>query len=249
MPTGLTFAIGSHFFLNWTCNSFHELSVKWWNLLLLDDFLGIGVLQSHLLIYSCSSFQSHENTMDNQQNLKKKNRFFLGGFSAWSHQFFSCQTSAWCNCKKKQFTIFRAHVYLQTERWRSYTNTIPKTCYNCSKTAGFPLHLFENSSLEVSEKRRNSSNTSTGARPDGKVRFILGELFDTWIWEPNDRKWFWLDGIESCCVGVEGSSKSICVRRFSPSALSALFRFHLSPFPRETPDTQATIIPFQNTVL
>ena len=38
--------------------------------------------------------------------------------------------------------------------------------------------------------------------------------------------------------GVEGSSKSICVRRFSPSALS-LFRFHLSPFPPETPDTQA----------
>ena len=38
--------------------------------------------------------------------------------------------------------------------------------------------------------------------------------------------------------GVEGSSKSICVRRFSPSVLS-LFRFHLSPFPPETPDTQA----------
>ena len=48
---------------------------------------------------------------------------------------------------------------------------------------------------------------------------------------------FFLDGIESCCVGVEGSSKSICVRRFSPSALS-LFRFHLSPFPPETPDTR-----------
>ena len=40
-------------------------------------------------------------------------------------------------------------------------------------------------------------------------------------------------------MGVEGSSKSICVRRFSSSALS-LFRIHLSPFPRETPDTQAT---------
>ena len=38
--------------------------------------------------------------------------------------------------------------------------------------------------------------------------------------------------------GVEGSSKSICVRRFPPSALS-LFRFHLSPFPPERPDTQA----------
>ena len=49
---------------------------------------------------------------------------------------------------------------------------------------------------------------------------------------------FFLDGIESCCVGVEGSSESICVRRFSPSALS-VFRFHLSPFPPETPDTQA----------
>ena len=39
-------------------------------------------------------------------------------------------------------------------------------------------------------------------------------------------------------VGVEGSSKSICVRHFSPSALS-FFGFHLSPFPPETPDTQA----------
>ena len=83
-----------------------------------------------------------------------------------------------------------------TERWRSYTiSTIPKTCYDSSKTAGFPLHLFENSSLEVSGKRRNRSNTSIGARPDGKVRFILGELFDTWSWQPSDRKWFWLDGI------------------------------------------------------
>ena len=85
-------------------------------------------------------------------------------------------------------------------------------------------------------KKRNRSNTSTGARPDQrphrKVRFILGELYDTWSWQPNGRKWFWLDGIESCCVGVEGSSKSICVRRFSPSPLS-LFRFHLSPFPQK----------------
>ena len=40
-------------------------------------------------------------------------------------------------------------------------------------------------------------------------------------------------------MGVEGSSKSICVRRFSPSALS-LFRVHLPPFPPETTDTQAT---------
>ena len=66
-------------------------------------------------------------------------------------------------------------------------------------------------------------------RPDRKVRFILGELLETWRWQRNDRKWFLLDGIESCLVGVKGSSKSICVRHFSPSALS-LFRFHLFPF-------------------
>ena len=34
------------------------------------------------------------------------------------------------------------------------------------------LHLLENSSLEVSEKRRNRSNTSTGTRPDGKASFF-----------------------------------------------------------------------------
>ena len=83
--------------------------------------------------------------------------------------------SACCNsCKQKQFTIFRAHVYLQTERWRSYTSTIPKTCYNSSKTAGFPLQVFENSSLEVSEK---SEIVATQAPELGP--FILGELFDT----------------------------------------------------------------------
>ena len=64
------------------------------------------------------------------------------------------------------------------------------------------------------------------------MRFILGELFDTWSWQLNERKLFWLYGIESCCVGVEGSSKNICVRRFSPSALS-LFRFHQTPFPQK----------------
>ena len=160
-PTGLTFAKGSHFFLNWTCNSFHKLSVKWWSLLLLDNFLGIGVSPSHHPFYSCSSFQSPENTRDNQQNLKKKKNSRPD-----LHQLFSCQTSDWCNSVRKSKLQFSGHVYLQTERWRSYTNTIPKTCYNSSKTAGFPLHLFENSSLEVSENRRSCSKTSTGVRPD-----------------------------------------------------------------------------------
>ena len=65
------------------------------------------------------------------------------------------------------------------------------------------------------------------------MRFILGELFDTWSWQPNDRKWFWLDGIESCCVGVEGSSKSICVTEAFLSFSSLPFSLPSFPlFPR-----------------
>ena len=70
-------------------------------------------------------------------------------------------------------------VNLQPERWRSYTSRIPKTCYNSSKTAGFPLQVFENSSLEVSEKSEIVATQAPGAQPDRKVIFISGELFDT----------------------------------------------------------------------
>ena len=67
---------------------------------------------------------------------------------------------------------FRAHVS-QTERWPSYTSTIPKTCYNSSKTAGFPLQVFKNSSLAVSEK------CEIGARPDRKAdNPMTGSDFD-----------------------------------------------------------------------
>ena len=71
-------------------------------------------------------------------------------------------------------------------------------------------------------KKWNRSNTSTGARPDRKVRFILGELFDMWSWQPNDRKRFWVDGIESCCVGV----------RWAPvkASMSGVSLLQLSPF-------------------
>ena len=67
---------------------------------------------------------------------------------------------------------FRAHVS-QTERWPSYTSTIPKTCYNSSKTVGFPLQVFKNSSLAVSEK------SEIGARPDRKAdNPMTGSDFD-----------------------------------------------------------------------
>ena len=46
--------------------------------------------------------------------------------------------------------------------------------YNSSKTAGFPLQVFETPHRRF-QKKRNRSNTSTGGRLDRKVRFILGE--------------------------------------------------------------------------
>ena len=113
--TGLTFAIGSDFFLNWTCNSFHELSVRWWNLLLLvdDNLLGIGVSSLHLSIYSCSSFQPPENTRENQQNLKRKKIDFPSyDFRPDLPQLFSCQTSAWCNSVNKSNLQFSGHTFI-----------------------------------------------------------------------------------------------------------------------------------------
>ena len=61
-------------------------------------------------------------------------------------------------------------------------------------------------------------------------RLVFANITGTFWVERRKDQCLRLDGIESCCVGVEGSSKSICVRRFSPSPLS-LFRLHLSPFP------------------
>ena len=131
-----------------------------------------------------------------------------------------------------QFTIFRAHVYLQTERWWFYTSTIPKTCYNSSKTAGFPLQVFKNSSLQVSEK---SEIVATQAPELGQtVRWDLFQASFLTRAADNPMAGGDFDWIVSNHA-VWGWKAPGC---FSPSALS-LFRFHLSPFPPETPDTQA----------
>ena len=143
--------------------------------------------------------------------------------------------SACCNSVNKSNLQFSGRTFI----YKQSVGDLTLNMLSFLKHGRFSITSIRKLLIGGFRKKRNRSNTSTGARPDRKVRFILGELFDTWSWQPNDRKWFWLDGIESCCVGVEGSSKSICVRRFSPSALS-LFRFHLSPFPPETPDTLAT---------
>ena len=98
--------------------------------------------------------------------------------------------------------------------------------------AGFTVQVFENSSLEVSEKKRNRSNTSTGARPDRKVRFILGELADNpmtgsdfdWM-VSNHAVWGWKAPVKASVSGVS-------LLQLSPI-------FPSIPFSPETPDTQA----------
>ena len=86
--------------------------MKWWNLLLLDNFLGIGVSPSHLPIYFCSSFQPPKNTRDNQQNLRKKIDFPSEDSRPDLHQLFSCQTSAWCNSANKSNLQFSGHTFI-----------------------------------------------------------------------------------------------------------------------------------------
>ena len=146
--------------------------------------------------------------------------------------------SAWCNSVNKSNLQFSGHSFIYKQSVGDLTvaqflkhTIIPRKQqvfhYKYSKTllGGF-------------RTKRNRSNT--GARPDRKVRFILGELFDTWRRQPNGRKWFWLDGIESCCVGVEGSGdKHLCQAFLSPGSLLQLSLFFASIFPQETPDTQA----------
>ena len=92
--------------------------------------------------------------------------------------------------------------------------------------------------MEVSEKKRNSSNTSTGARPDSKVRFIVGELFEAdnpmagndfdWI-VSNHAVWGWKASVKASVSG------------FSLLQLSPFFAsiFPLSPQKRLIP--QASI--------
>ena len=75
--------------------------------------------------------------------------------------------SACCNSVNKSNLQFSGYTFfLQTERWRSYTSTIPKTCYNSSKTEGFSLQVFENSSSEVSEKSEIVAAPKLGEWPE-----------------------------------------------------------------------------------
>ena len=142
------------------------------------------------------------------------NRFSRSGISTFCHWSQGLANETWnpkCESRHSPFLARNANGNPSTETSRPLARGRP---------------LRDQTRLAPLAKRSTCSKSS----PVRKVRFILGELFDTWSWQPNDRMWFWLDGCESCCVGVEDSSKSICVRRFSPSALP-LFRFHLSPFP------------------
>ena len=88
--------------------------------------------------------------------------------------------------------------------------------------AGFPLQVFENSSLEVSEKSKivakQAPELSQSVRWDlFQASFLTREADNPMTESDFDRM------VPNHVVGVESCSESICVRRFSPSAVS-LFR-------------------------
>ena len=70
--------------------------------------------------------------------------------------------SAWCNSVNKSNLQFSGARLFTNESVGDLTLTqFFKTCYNSCNV----VQVFENSSLEV-KKKRNLSNTSTGARPN-----------------------------------------------------------------------------------
>ena len=89
--------------------------MKWWNLLLLDNFLGMGVSPSHLPIHSCSSFQPPENARDNQKNLKKKKEIFPWTILGLIYISFLAARlsgmSACCNSVNKSNLQFSGHTF------------------------------------------------------------------------------------------------------------------------------------------
>ena len=66
------------------------------------------------------------------------------------------------------------------------------------------LRDSENEELEVSEKSEIVATQAPELGETVRWDFILGAFFDTWSWQPNDRKWFWLDGIEIILRGGGG---------------------------------------------
>ena len=136
--------------------------------------------------------------------------------------------SAWCNSVNKSNLQFSGHsfIYKQSVGDLTVAQFLKHTIIPQKRQVFH--YKYSKTLLGGFRTKRNRSNT--GARPDRKVRFILGELFDTWRRQPSGRKWFWLDGIESCCVGVEGSGdKHLCQAFLSFSSLS----FSLPSFPKK----------------
>ena len=85
--------------------------MKWWNLLLPDNFLGMGVSSSHLPIHSCSSFQHPRIREITKKPKEKKRDFPLDDPRPDLHQLFSCQTFC-CNYVNKSNLQIAGHTFI-----------------------------------------------------------------------------------------------------------------------------------------
>ena len=94
-------------------------------------------------------------------------------------QLFSCQTSACGNPVNKSNLQLSGHTFVYKQSVGNLTLAQFLKHVIINQKRRFYVTSIRKLPIGGFRKKRNRSNTSTGARPDRKVRFILGELFDT----------------------------------------------------------------------
>ena len=134
--------------------------------------------------------------------------------------------SACCNSVNKSNWQFSGHTFIYKQSVDDLTLAqFPKHVITPQKRQVFHCKYSKTPHWRF-QKKRNRSNKSTGARPDRRVRFILGELFEAdnpmtgsdfdWM-VSNHTVWGWKAPVRASVSGVSLLQLS-------------LFSSHLSPF-------------------
>ena len=87
--------------------------------------------------------------------------------------------SACCNCVNKSNLQFSLHTFIYKLGVDDLTLAqFLKHVTELLKNGRFSIASIRKLLIGGFRRKRNRSNTSTGGRPDSKVRVILGELFE-----------------------------------------------------------------------
>ena len=87
--------------------------------------------------------------------------------------------STCCNSVNKSNLQFSGRTFIYKQSVRDLTLAQFLKHVIILKNGRLSITSIRKLLIEGFRKNRNRSNTRTGARPDRKVRFILGDLFDT----------------------------------------------------------------------